>query len=68
MTTCARCGLKRGKKEDPEETTPRCNRCFELTDDNLRAVLGALKHREIEWDDGSITMTIQTFAELVSNA
>ena len=64
MTTCLRCGLKRGSKDDPEETTPRCNRCFELSDENLRAVLVGMKGRDIDWDDGTITMSVTTFAGL----
>ena len=67
MTTCSRCGLKRGRKEDPEETTPRCDRCFELTNEQLLAVQTLVRGRDIEWEDGTITMSVATFAGLAPN-
>ena len=64
MTTCLRCGLKTGSKDDPATETPRCNRCFELTDEQVRAVLAMLKYVPADWDDGTITLSIEAFAAL----
>lgn len=64
MTTCTRCGLKRGRKEDPAVETPRCDRCFELTNEQLVAAQTLMRGKEIDWDDGTITMSINTFVGL----
>ena len=66
MTTCSRCSLKRGRIDDEtKEITPQCDRCYDLTAEQVEAVLGLLKHFPvIDWDDGTVTMDISTFSKI----
>ena len=64
MTLCVRCRLKRGQPEDkpPVIETPRCDRCDELGDEEVTALLSAVKQCDGEWDDGTVTIAAGAFA------